>query len=85
MYEQLSKNLPDPKFQFVFDAVGLANPSLYSHSQKYLDRRGIFLSTGPFNGSNPTGASTRDMWNIAKTVVNTLLPRVLGGVNRKYA
>jgi len=69
------KNPPASKFKLVYDAVGLADPSLYIHSKDYLDERGIFVSSGPFHGST---------LNIARTFANALLPGILGGVNRQW-
>ncbi|KAJ2925209.1 hypothetical protein H1R20_g11890, partial [Candolleomyces eurysporus] len=38
---------PATKYNVVFEAVGLFDPSLYSHSSKYLAPNGLYISVGP--------------------------------------
>jgi len=66
---------PNAKFKLIYDAVGLADPALYTHSKSYLDEQGVFVSTGPVNGST---------FDMARSLTNAALPCALGGVSRKY-
>ncbi|KAG6841464.1 hypothetical protein C0991_010889 [Blastosporella zonata] len=80
IHEILITNPPSPKFSVIFDAVGLADPSLYTHSPAYLAPNGIFVSNGPF----PKDASGPELWNLVRTIVAISTPQWLGGVPRRW-
>ncbi|TFK43001.1 hypothetical protein BDQ12DRAFT_677157 [Crucibulum laeve] len=75
----LVEHAPSPKFNLIFDAVGLIDPSLYTHSEAYLQCGGIFITSGPL----PKNTSA-EIWTLLKTVVALVTPAILGGTRRKY-
>ncbi|TFK55244.1 NAD(P)-binding protein [Heliocybe sulcata] len=79
--KQLTEKPPSPKFHVIFDAVGLLDPSLYTHSPAYLAPDGIFVSTGP----QPKGINAKEMKTTAKMLWEIFLrPGWLGGTKRKW-
>jgi NADPH:quinone reductase-like Zn-dependent oxidoreductase len=78
----LSKNPPSPKFDAIFDAVGLLSPALFTHSAAYLAPTGVYVSAG----SAPDKSDLKGIATMAKLVWATLLrPKFLGGTPRRYA
>ncbi|KAG6907897.1 hypothetical protein DXG01_007004 [Tephrocybe rancida] len=65
IHEALISHPPSPKFNVIFEAVGISDPALYTHSPAYLAPNGVFVSNGPF----PKDTSTSELWNVVKTVV----------------
>jgi len=77
----LSQNPPSTKYNIVFDAVGLLDPSLYTRSEAYLAPNGIFVSSAPV----PQKGWGAELWNVFRTIGAIITPRLLGGTKRKYA
>ncbi|KAG6845017.1 hypothetical protein H0H87_001538 [Tephrocybe sp. NHM501043] len=80
IHETLLADPPSPKFNIIFESVGLSDPSLYTHSPTYLAPNGVFVSNGPF----PKDTSVPELWNAVKTIVAVCTPRWLGGVPRRW-
>lgn len=76
----LAEQAPSPKFNVIFDAVGSADPSLYTLGEAYLSPNGIFVTTGPL----PQRASVAEFWKLLKTLGAIITPRWLGGTKRAY-
>jgi NADPH:quinone reductase-like Zn-dependent oxidoreductase len=76
----LAEHPPGPKFNAVFDAVGSADPTLYTLSEAYLAPSGVFVTTNPF----PQNASISQIWMFLKTIAAAVTPRWLGGTKRQY-
>jgi len=81
LHQYLSQNIPSPKYHIIYDAVGLIDPSLFTHSAKYLAPDGIFITTGPM----PKNFSGSEMWKLVRTIGAILVPSWLGNVNRRYS
>lgn len=81
LYAQLLKSPPSTKYHVIFDAVGVIDLSLFTHSEKYLAPNGIFVSSGPM----PTKISFDEAWKLAKTLLAIFTPAILGGINRRYS
>jgi NADPH:quinone reductase-like Zn-dependent oxidoreductase len=81
LHKYLSHNVPSTKYHIIYDAVGLVDPSLFTHSAKYLAPDGIFITTGPM----PRNFSGSEMWNTVRTIGAILVPSWLGNVNRRYS
>ena len=77
----LSDNPPSIKYHAIFDAVGLIDPSLFTHSANYLAPGGIFATTGPL----PHGLGIKDIWNIFRTIGAVTIPAWLGNVDRRWS
>ncbi|KAF9036600.1 hypothetical protein BJ165DRAFT_1532722 [Panaeolus papilionaceus] len=77
----LVKNPPSTKYNVIYDAVGLLDPSLFTSSAAYLAPNGIFISSGPL----PKSASLSEIWNLIRTAGAMVVPSWLGNVNRKYS
>ncbi|KAG5635903.1 hypothetical protein H0H81_009728 [Sphagnurus paluster] len=80
LHKYLAANPPSPKFHVILDAVGLVDPSLYTHSPAYLAPNGIFISTGPL----PKDTSASELWKFIKTSYVMVMPRWLGGTSRTH-
>ncbi|TFK74269.1 NAD(P)-binding protein [Pluteus cervinus] len=80
LHEILTRSPPDPQFNIILDAVGLLDPSLYTHSPAYLAPGGVFVTTGP----QPKSFSANQLWLAFKTAVAVARPAWLGGVPRGY-
>ncbi|KAG5643800.1 hypothetical protein DXG03_009623 [Asterophora parasitica] len=80
IHKHLLAHPPSPKFNVIFDAIGISDPSLYTSSSAYLAPNGVFVSSGPF----PKDASAPELWNLAKTVAAISTPRWLGGTPRRW-
>ncbi|KAF9566242.1 NAD(P)-binding protein [Agrocybe pediades] len=68
------------KFDYILEAVGLSDPSLYTESDAYLSPMGAFMSVGP----QPKGISLSEFWNIGKTLFAMFRPRILGGNKAQF-
>jgi NADPH:quinone reductase-like Zn-dependent oxidoreductase len=83
LHEHFMKNPPSPKFDITFDAVALVDPALYKHSNAYMKRKGVFISTGPLpdlkSWGGPTGIS-----KLLSLGCEILRPSFLGGVDAKW-
>ncbi|KAF7981832.1 hypothetical protein HWV62_31355 [Athelia sp. TMB] len=76
LHKTLAKRAFSPKFDIIFDAVGLSESSLYVRSRAYLAPGGIYVSTIPEPVFTPRG-----IWNILGLGAQAYLrPRWLGGV-----
>lgn len=80
LVKYLSENPPATKYHVIYDAVGLIDPSLFTHSAKYLAPNGIFISTGPL----PKNFGPSELWKVLRTVGAIVIPSWLGNVNRRY-
>jgi NADPH:quinone reductase-like Zn-dependent oxidoreductase len=81
LHKALSRSPLSTKYHVFFDAVGLSDPSLYTHSLAYLAPGGIFISSGPV----PKDLSSGEITNAFSTIWNAFLkPRWLGGIDRYY-
>ncbi|KAI0818932.1 hypothetical protein BC629DRAFT_1278810 [Irpex lacteus] len=80
VWKQLEENPPSPKFHVFVEAVGVTEPRLYTHSDKYLAPNGIFISVGP----TPHGFSGV-LEALHLVAAGLLRPRILGGVKPKFA
>ncbi|KAJ7127531.1 hypothetical protein C8R43DRAFT_1210718 [Mycena crocata] len=69
---------PRVKYDCILDSVGLVDPSLYTHSPRYLAPNGIYISTGPWPHS----------WAEFPSFLSTLqaisTPRIFGGTPRTW-
>lgn len=81
LYSHLLQNPPSTKYNVIYDAVGVIEPSLFTYSEKYLAANGIFVSSGPM----PKKISFSEAWNLMKTLFAIFTPTFLGGINRKYS
>ncbi|KAJ3504181.1 hypothetical protein NLJ89_g8070 [Agrocybe chaxingu] len=81
LVKRLTEHPPSTKYNIIYDAAGLIDPALYSHSAKYLAPNGIFISTGPI----PHTLSFSEVWKGIRTMFAISMPAWLGNVNRRYA
>lgn len=68
------------KYQVIYDAVGIVDPSLYSYSEKYLACDGVFITSGAM----PKRLSMTEIWQFFSTTRAKAIPVWLGNVNRRY-
>ncbi|KAF8056086.1 hypothetical protein FPV67DRAFT_1533820 [Lyophyllum atratum] len=80
IHDYLSTNPPSPKFNIIFEAIGIADPSLYTYSPAYLAPNGVFVSNGPF----PANMSASELWKFVKTLAAISTPWWLGGTPRRW-
>ncbi|KAF8638847.1 hypothetical protein AX17_001905 [Amanita inopinata Kibby_2008] len=80
LHQYLAEHFTNSKFNVLLDAVGQVDSSLYNHSASYLEPSGVFISTGPA----PSKASLANILEIVRTISASIMPRWLGGVNRRY-
>lgn len=80
LHQTLLNSPPATKFHVFVEAVGLADPALYTHSPAYLAPNGVFLSVGPQPGLSLGGIATtfKMAWQYF------LHPAWLGGTKRKF-
>lgn len=80
LHETLASLPPSPKFHVFLEAVGIADPSLFTQSPAYLAPNGIFLSVGPQPGLSLDGVAmaVKMLWELL------LRPTWLGGTNRSF-
>lgn len=78
LYKILTSSSSEPQYDLFFDAVGLLDTSLYTHSAAYLKPEGIFVSTGPQPLSFDILGIIRFLWDVF------LHPRFLGGTKRAW-
>lgn len=76
----LAEHPPAPKFNIIFDAVGSADPTLYTLSEAYLAPSGVFVTTNPF----PQNSSASQVWMFVKLIAAVITPHWLGGTKRQY-
>ena len=81
LHQYLKENAPNPKYQVIYDAVALLDPSLYTFSKAYLAPNGVFITTGPM----PHGFTISEIWNLLRTLGAICTPWWLGGVKAKYS
>lgn len=81
LHQYLEENAPNPKYQVIYDAVALLDPSLYTFSKAYLAPNGVFITTGPM----PHGFTISEIWNLLRTLGAICTPWWLGGVKAKYS
>lgn len=80
IHEYLTSHPPNTPFDVIFEAIGIADSSLYTNSPAYLKPNGVFVSNGPF----PSSASVAEIWKFAKTILAISTPRWLGGTPRRW-
>ena len=73
--KHLSKAYSTSKFDYIVEAVGISDPSLYTWSDLYLSPQGMFVSVEP----QPKGLYPSELWNITKTSLAIFWPKFLGG------
>ncbi|GJE86887.1 NAD(P)-dependent alcohol dehydrogenase [Phanerochaete sordida] len=78
VYEQLAKDPPSPKYHVLLEAVGTADPLVYTRSEAYLAPGGVFLSVGPQPG---VGGG---FGGFARLMVALMTPKVLGGTKAQW-
>ncbi|KAF8911157.1 hypothetical protein CPB84DRAFT_1842406 [Gymnopilus junonius] len=71
----LAEKFSASKLDYIFETVGLSNPSLYTRSDSYLSPKGAYISVGP----QPKDLCPSEIWNITKTSVSMVRPKILGG------
>ncbi|KAF8968381.1 hypothetical protein BDZ97DRAFT_1916217 [Flammula alnicola] len=76
----LVKNNSNAKFDYVLEAVGLSDPSLYTFSDAYLSPNGAFMTVGP----QPKNMSSSELLNISKSMVAMFRPKILGGNKARF-
>jgi len=81
LHEHLVQHVPDPKYDVIYDAVGLTDPSLFTWCEKYLAPNGVFISNNPF----PKNTSVSELWKGLKGLFAMFVPASLGGVDRRYS
>ncbi|KAF8968383.1 hypothetical protein BDZ97DRAFT_432692 [Flammula alnicola] len=81
LVQYLTQNPPSTKYQVIYDAVGLIDPSLFTHSAKYLAPNGIFISTGP----TPKNFGLSELGKLFRTFGAVMIPSWLGNVNRRWS
>ena len=74
LHTYLAKHYGDQPFDYILDTIGIQD--LFTHSQAYLKPDGALINLGNFEGPGLT------VW---RSILNTYLPVILGGVPRKYA
>ncbi|KAJ7042978.1 hypothetical protein C8F04DRAFT_1075572 [Mycena alexandri] len=70
----LAKKYAAQPFEYIFDTIG--TQELFTHCPQYLRPDGLLVNVGNFEGPIIT------VWRAA---LNTYLPRIFGGVPRRYA
>ncbi|KAG2157418.1 NAD(P)-binding protein [Suillus clintonianus] len=83
LHEHFMENPPSPKFDIIFDAVGLTDTALYKSSNAYMKPKGVYISTGPWPDLKSWGGST-GVANLLSLGCEILRPSFLGGVNAKW-
>lgn len=77
----LTRNSPTPLFSLVLDAAALIDPSLYRHSEGFIDKSGMFISVGPW----PFGRGWKaGLLGTMKYLWAVLQPGWAGGVKRSW-
>ena len=76
IHEVLTENPPSPKYDVIFEAVGIAYPLLFQHSETYLTTDGTYVSVGPTPDGFTEASSL--LWNAF------LRPAWAGGTKRKF-
>ena len=77
VHEQLERNHLNPKFDVMFEAVGVTDVELWTHSASYLAPGGTYASVGMWPGEDGYARMFRYMWE-------TIRPAWLGGTKRKW-
>ncbi|KAI6095681.1 chaperonin 10-like protein [Pisolithus croceorrhizus] len=81
LHAYLTRKPPTPLFSLVLDAAALIDPSLYTHSEAYLDKSGMFISVGPW----PFGRGWMAcLLGTMKYLWAILQPGWAGGVKRSW-
>lgn len=70
----LARTYAAQPFEYIFDTIG--TQALFAHCPPYLMPDGLLVNVGNFEGPGIT------IWRM---MLNTYLPRLLGGVPRRYA
>ncbi|KAF8202597.1 hypothetical protein K438DRAFT_1757928 [Mycena galopus ATCC 62051] len=70
----LAKTYGSQPFDYIFDTIG--TQALFVHSPAYLTPEGLLVNVGNFEGPGVT------IW---RSILNTYLPRILGGIPRRYS
>ncbi|RXW21116.1 hypothetical protein EST38_g4734 [Candolleomyces aberdarensis] len=80
LHEYFSKNSPSTKFNVIFDAVGMFDPSLYTYSKRYLAPNGVFISAGP----QPHGFNLATVSQFLRLGGAMIFPSFLTGIKGKF-
>jgi len=78
--QYLTANGVDKKFDYILEAVGIVDPSIYVRSDSYLSPMGAYLSVGP----QPKNLSASELFNLVKTIKAMITPRFLGGNKARF-
>lgn len=76
----LTESARDKKFDYIIDAIGTSDPSLYYLTDKYLSPMGAFISVGP----NIRAISLSEFRDMSKNAYHMCLPRFLGGIKASF-
>ncbi|KAJ2925233.1 hypothetical protein H1R20_g11882, partial [Candolleomyces eurysporus] len=80
LHEYFSKNPPSTKYNVIFEAVGIFDPSLYTYSKRYLAPNGVFISVGP----QPHNFSLTTVSQILRLSGAVIFPSFLTGIKGKF-
>lgn len=78
LHVHLSQNPPTVKYNVILEAVGIFDPSLYTHSKPYLAPNGIFVSVGP-----QPKFDLKSLWDGLR-LASVILPSFMTGVKASY-
>ncbi|KDR81832.1 hypothetical protein GALMADRAFT_152645 [Galerina marginata CBS 339.88] len=78
--QYLAENNSTTKFDYIFEAVGINDPSLYTCSDSYLSPTGAFLSVGP----QPKDMSLSEIYSFVKSVSAMFTPKLIGGAKARF-
>lgn len=78
LYKQLESIDPPRKYNLILEAVGITDPDLYTHSNKYLAAGGMFITVGPHPHS------FAEFGQLLHLLSATMRPRFLGGVKASW-
>lgn len=76
LHKYLQGSPPSGRYNVILEAVGQFDPSLYTHSQKYLAPNGVFMSVGP----QPHGFNLATISQFVRFAGAKILPPFLTGI-----
>ncbi|KAJ3530617.1 hypothetical protein NMY22_g8500 [Coprinellus aureogranulatus] len=80
LHTHLKENPPHARYNVILEAVGQFDPSLYTHSQKYLAPNGIFISVGP----QPNKYNLTALSQFLRLAGAKIFPSLLTGIKPSY-
>ncbi|EHY57006.1 zinc ion binding [Exophiala dermatitidis] len=83
LHEYLAEHHSSKKFDAIFDVAGTSN-DLFTYSPSYLVENGTFVLLGNLNLFKPSASFFSFLVWALGTNVNRYLPRLLGGIPRKF-